>query len=171
MNKIDLILLIPILVGFIFGLFKGLVKELAALIAIFLGIYGAKLFAPGVSVLLQNKIHFSSQIASALAFVVVFVIIAVVLLVLAKWVDKFFDSLSLGALNKLGGGVFGALKLALVVSVLLNVFDAVDTKFTLIHSETKMSSLLYEPVKNFGPKLWSEAKTYKNSSEESGDEN
>ena len=41
MNTIDFVILIPILIGFVFGLFKGFIKELASLAAIFLGIYGA----------------------------------------------------------------------------------------------------------------------------------
>jgi len=35
MNSLDLIIIIPIAAGFIFGLFKGLIKELTSLAAIF----------------------------------------------------------------------------------------------------------------------------------------
>ena len=43
MNTLDLVILIPIAVGFVFGLFKGLIKELTSLAAIFLGIYAANI--------------------------------------------------------------------------------------------------------------------------------
>ena len=165
MNSIDYLLLIPILVGFIIGLFKGLVRELASLAAIVLGIYGAKLFSPVISTaLLQKQIH-SVQVANAVAYVLVFIAIAVGLLIVARWIDKFFDAVSLSTMNKLAGGLFGALKFALLMSILVNVFDAIDSKFQLVHKETKNSSILLEPVKHLGPELWAEAKTYKEEKE------
>jgi membrane protein required for colicin V production len=169
MNNIDYVILIPILLGFIFGLFKGLVRELSSLAAIFLGIYGAKLFSPAISNTLQRHTIHNIQMANAVAYVIVFVTIAVILLILAKWIDKFFEVISLGTLNKLAGGLFGALKFALIISVLINVFDAIDSKLQFVHRETKLNSVLYEPVKHLVPELWSEAKTYKENSKK--DEN
>jgi membrane protein required for colicin V production len=164
MNNIDYVILIPILLGFIFGLFKGLVRELSSLAAIFLGIYGAKLFSPVISNTLQCHTIHNVQVANAVAYIIVFITIAILLLILSKWVDKFFEAISLSTLNKLAGGLFGALKFALVMSVLINVFDAIDGKFQLIHRDTKSNSVLYEPVKHLGPELWTEAKTYKENS-------
>ena len=165
MNTIDFVILIPILIGFVFGLFKGFIKELASLAAIFLGIYGAKYFSPQLAVFLQKSAGFSAITAKPVAFIIVFIIIAVLLLILAKWLDKFFDAVSLSTLNKIFGGLFGALKYTLVVSVLLTVFDAVDSKFSIVQPEAKSSSFLFRPVKNLAPQLWTEAKTYRGGSE------
>ena len=161
MNNLDLIILIPIILGFIFGLFKGLVKELASLAAIVLGIYGAKLFAPMFSGFLIRSLSFSPKTALPLAYFFLFVIIAFTLLVLAKMLDKIFDSIYLGGLNKLFGGVFAALKYALVVSVLLNIFDAVDSRFPIIKPKSKSDSFSYKPVLKLAPTLWDESKREK----------
>ena len=101
MNTLDFILFVPVALGFIFGLFKGLVKELASLAAIVLGIFGAKLFAPFVSEFLIHQLHFSPKTALPLAYLILFILIAIGLLWTAKLLDKIFDSLALGGLNKI----------------------------------------------------------------------
>jgi len=154
MNSLDLFLLIPIAVGFIFGLFKGLVKELASLAAIVLGIYGAKLLAPAVSDILITKFDFSSKTAIPMAYLLLFIAIGIAFLLLAKMLDKLFDSISLGGLNKLFGGIFGGLKYALIISVLLNVFDALDSRFSILKSDTKENSIAYDPIIKLAPTLW-----------------
>lgn len=161
MNTLDLIILMPIVLGFVFGLFKGLIKELASLAAIVLGIYGAKLFAPSVSGLLINKFDFSIKTALPTAYLILFISIAILLLFLSKILDKIFDSIALGGLNKFLGGLFGALKYALIVSVLLNVFDGLDSRFPIIKAKTKNESIGYQPIMKLAPKLWEETKNGK----------
>jgi membrane protein required for colicin V production len=158
MHTLDLILLIPIVLGFVFGLFKGLIKELTSLAAILLGIYGAKLFAPPISDFLIHKFAFSTKTALPLSYLFLFLAIAVGLLIVSKMLDKLFDSMSLGGLNKFLGGLFGAIKYALIVSVLLNVFDSLDNHFTIIKPKTKAESIGYKPLLNFGPTLWDMSK-------------
>ncbi len=158
MNSLDLYLLIPIALGFIFGLFKGLVKELASLAAIVLGIYGAKLLSPYATGILVKVFDFSPKTAQPLSYLFVFIVIAISLIIVSKMLDKMFESMSLGGLNKLFGGVFGAMKYALIISVLLNVFDAVDSRFSILKAETKDNSIAYKPLMKLGPVLWDEAK-------------
>jgi len=158
MSSLDLFIIIPIALGFIFGLFKGLVRELTSLAAIVLGIFGAKLLAPAVSSILIKSFDFSPKTAQPLSYLLIFISIAISMLMLAKMLDKMFESMSLGGLNKLFGGVFGALKYALIISVLLNVFDAVDSKFSILKKETKENSIAYKPLIKLGPALWEETK-------------
>lgn len=153
-----MILLIPIGLGFVFGLFKGLIKEITSLAAIVLGIYGAKLLAPYISELLVSSFHFSPKTALPMSYLVLFVAIAIGLLMLAKSLEKIFDSMSLGGLNKFFGGIFGALKYALILSILLIVFNAIDSHFSMISTETKENSIAYKPLMKLAPTLWDEAK-------------
>lgn len=161
MNTLDLVLIIPIAIGFVFGLFKGLIKELTSLAAIVLGIYGAKLFAPSLSRFLINSFDFSEKVSLPIAYILLFISIGIVLLIIANMIDKVFSSMSLGGLNKLLGGLFGALKYALIISVLLNVFNALDSRFPILDAETKAKSFGYKPLMKLAPALWDEAKKNK----------
>lgn len=160
MNSIDISILIIIGAGFVFGLFKGLVRELASLAAIVLGIYGAKFFSSLLVPLFINLLGVSEKVAQPLSYVVLFVAIVVALLVLARTVDKVFNAVSLGGLNKFLGGLFGALKYALVISVLINVFEPLNQKFRFVTEEKQLTSVTYKPLLNLAPELWEEAMQY-----------
>lgn len=160
MNNIDISILIIIGVGFVFGLFKGLVRELASLVAIVLGIYGAKLFSSLLVPLFVNLLGVSEKVAQPLSYVVLFIAIAVVLLMLARAIDEVFDAVALSGLNKLLGGLFGALKYALIISVLINVFDSLNHKFRFVTEEKQLTSVTYQPLLNLAPELWDEAMQY-----------
>lgn len=158
MSKIDLLIALPLCVGFVIGLFKGFAKEIASLVAIVLGIYAAKLFAPVVAGIFKVLFGLSEHTALLFSWVVLFLLIAIGLFLLTRSLEKLFNSMSLGLFNKLLGGLFGALKYALVISVLLVVVDAVDSHFSLIDKDTKSASILYKPVISLAPALWDEAK-------------
>ncbi|MDO9152188.1 MAG: CvpA family protein [Paludibacter sp.] len=161
MNSLDLIILVPIAIGFVMGIFKGLIKELISLAAIVLGIYGAKLLSSWFAGVLENLINISPKTAQPIAFLLLFIAIAVVMLILARLLDKLLSAISLGGLNKFLGGVFGAFKYALIVSVLLNVFDVLHTKFGIVNKETVENSVTYKPLLKVAPQLWDEAKKIK----------
>lgn len=160
MNSVDMFIIFPILAGFVFGLFKGLIKELTSLAAIFLGIFFARLFSSHLCAVLVDAFQMTEKTSQPLAFLIIFVAIAVVLLIVARMLDKLFHSIALGGLNKLLGGVVGALKYALLVSVLINVFDSLDEKFGFISPDLKENALTYSPVMQFAPHLWEEAKDH-----------
>lgn len=161
MNSLDLFILIPIAIGLVVGIFKGLIKELISIAAIVLGIYGAKFLSPWLAKILENIINLSPKTAQPIAFLILFIAIVVGMLLLAKLLDKLFDSISLGGLNKFLGGVFGALKYALIISVLLNVFDVLQTKFGIISKDLVENSVAYKPILKVAPQLWEEAKKHK----------
>lgn len=160
MNTLDLILAIPLFLGFIFGISKGLIRELISFAVIFVGVYLAKWFSPLGVLVLTRLFDISETLAKPFSFVAVFVIVAIVLKLVAKTLNKLVETISLGGLNKFFGGVFGLLKYALLLSLLLNVVYAVDSKFNLIRKESKEKSILYEPLRKFAPILWDEVKDF-----------
>ncbi len=154
MNHLDLIILVPVLYGLVRGLFRGLVGEVVSLGAIILGVVGARLWADDVSTHLLELIEMSQEVARLVAYLVVFVIIALTLNLVGKLIERLLKAIFLGGINKLFGAVFGALKLALVASVLLNGFAILDERFELLKPEQKEASILYEPVKQLAAVAW-----------------
>ena len=50
------------------------------------------------------------------------------------------------------------MKFAIIISVLMNVFDALDTKFHFARPESKTESIGYYPVLKLAPSLWDQSK-------------
>ncbi len=160
MNSLDVFILLPLALGFIFGLFRGLIRELASFLALVLGIYGAQYTAPQLTALVGAFFELSPKIASVLSYLLSFVVLAFLLLLLARWVDKLLALSVLGLANKLIGALFGALKLALLVSLLLNVANFFDWNFSVFSAENRKASFAYTPTLKLAPFLWNESFEY-----------
>lgn len=154
MNYIDLILGILLLLAAVRGFTKGFVAEVASLAALVLGIWGALHFSHLTGDFLASFFDSASKYMGLISFFVTFVIIVVVVQLIGKIVDKLVTTLALGFLNRLAGVLFGVLKAALVLSVLLIVFDEVDENVGILPPEKKAESQMYEPVRNLVPTIF-----------------
>ena len=151
MGVIDIVLGALILFGLVRGFMKGLFVEVASLVALIAGVYGAIHFSSFAAEFLQTKTEWTEQTINITAFAVTFVIIVLAIGLAGKALTKLADFAALGIINKLTGGVFGALKIALILSVVLNVFDKLNNTITLLDDDTKQESVLYKPVKSLVP--------------------
>jgi membrane protein required for colicin V production len=151
MSIIDIVLAALILFGFIRGLFKGLFVELASLLALVLGVYGAIHFSYYTADFLMSRVEWNEKTINIIAFGITFIIIVLAISLAGKALTKLADFAALGMLNKLLGGVFGALKIGLILSVVLIVFNKLNKTFPFMAKEDLEKSVLYEPVKSIAP--------------------
>ena len=154
MNTFDIVLLVFLLFGFIRGLMKGLFVELASLIALIAGVYGAIHFSYFVGSFLENRVSWDEKYIAIVAFAITFIIIVVVIAMMGKMLTKMADFASLGFLNKLLGGVFGVLKIGMILSILLIVFDKLNKSIPFTNEDATEESILYEPVRDLAPMLF-----------------
>lgn len=154
MNTFDIVLLVFLLFGFIRGLMKGLFVELASLIALIAGVYGAIHFSYFVGSFLENSVDWDEKYIAIVAFAITFIIIVVVIAMMGKMLTKMADFASLGFLNKLLGGVFGVLKIGMILSILLIVFDKLDKSIPFTTDDVTEESILYESVRDLAPMLF-----------------
>jgi membrane protein required for colicin V production len=71
-----------------------------------------------------------------------------------KALTKLADFAALGIINKLAGGVFGALKIGLILSILLIVFNKLNNTLPFMEQEDIEESILYKPVKSLAPMIF-----------------
>lgn len=154
MTVIDIVIGALLLFGLVRGLFKGLFVEVASLVALVLGIYGAIHFSNFAADFLQSRTDWTEKTINITAFAITFVVIVLVISLAGKALTKLADFASLGILNKLLGAVFGALKIGLILSVLLIVFDRMNSTLPFVEEEDLEDSVLYEPVKSLAPMLF-----------------
>lgn len=154
MNTFDIIIAALLLFGFVRGLMKGLFVEVASLVALVAGVYGAIHFSYFISDWLKDSVAWDEKYISLAAFAGTFIVILVIISLAGKLLTKIADFASLGILNKLLGGAFGALKIGLILSVVFIFFGKMNDTIPFVEQETLDESVLYKPVKKIAPMIF-----------------
>ena len=129
MNWLDVLILLPLLVGLVRGLMRGLISEVIAFAVVILGVLGAHFAAPAASAWLLKQFARPKGACDVTAYTLIFLAIAVVLSIVAKLLTKFLRAIHLGWANRVFGGVFGVCKYAIVVMVVVFLMDKSDETF------------------------------------------
>ena len=153
MNYLDIIICIPLVWGLYKGFTKGLIIEAASFVAFGLGVWGGIHFSEFIAEKMSVWFHTKSQYLPIISFAVTFLGIIIIVYMIAKLIQKIVDGMALSAINKIGGALFGALKFAMVISVIIFVIDAIEKSYPLISFKTKEQSVLYAPVGKIAPTL------------------
>lgn len=153
MNYIDIILCIPLVWGLYKGFTKGLIIEAASLVAFGLGVWGGIRFSDFSAGKISSWFNWQSPYLPIVSFALTFLIIVIVVYFIAKLIQGMVEGMALGAINKIGGAIFGSLKFALVMSVVIFVLNAIEKSYPVISFEAKKGSLLYEPIGKIAPLL------------------
>ena len=154
MSVLDIVLAALLLFGLVRGLINGLFVEVASLVALVAGVYGAIHFSDFAANFLMDKTEWSEKTINITAFAITFVVIVLVIALAGKALTKLADFAALGIINKILGGLFGALKIGLILSVVLIVFDSLNSTIPFTDEESLEDSILHEPVKGFAPKIF-----------------
>lgn len=148
MNWLDWALLAILAIAAVRGFFRGFVVELASLLGIVLGIWAAS--------------RYNEQVAAwvglgpdreVVSFAITFLAVIVVVHLLAKLITKAMDLAMLSLPNKVAGTVFGMVRSAFILSVLLNLLLARTGGKELLSQSTVQGSVLYGPLRAFAPLL------------------
>jgi|LZCG01.1.fsa_nt_gb membrane protein required for colicin V production len=153
MNILDIIIGVPIIWLAYRGFTKGFVVEVTTLIALVAGIYAAINFSYFTTDILQDYFTLENKYMSILSFAITFIVIVFLVVMIGRIIEKFIDLIALGFLDKLAGGLFGALKAALLISVILMILQSVDPGQHVISPKLKNGSILYGPVASVVPTI------------------
>lgn len=154
MNYIDVVLGLLLVFSAISGFRKGLVVELASLAALVLGIWGAIEFSYVTSDFLVENFDLQTKYLNIISFILTFVVIVILVHIIGNVVNKLVETVMLGFINKLAGLAFGILRAALILSIILVVFDKIDEDVQILSPEAKSESRLYDPIRNFAPSIF-----------------
>lgn len=157
---LDICLIIPLAWGLVRGLYKGLMMSVGSLVGLVLGVYMANIYAPQLSGILLKQFVLSQQVAHVLAYFIIFGGVTLITFLIANILDKFFKVVMLSWLNRLLGALFGVLKYAIALSVVLNLLTLIDNHLSFIPQKAKENSILYEPVLKTVPTLLPYVKFY-----------
>ena len=171
MNYIDLVLGIILIIAAIQGFRKGFIVEAASLAALILGIWGAIKFSDWTAGYISKTFNYHPEFLGTLAFLLTFIGIVVLIHILGKILDSTVKAVALGFLNRLAGIIFGVLKTAVILSILLLLFDPVDENVHILPSKQKAESKVYSSMKQLVPTLFPFIKLWNSSDSSKPDEN
>ena len=134
-------------------MYKGLLDTICSVVGVVGGLYAASAYASTVGAMMGDWFELKEHQLYVIAYIVVFVGVALIVLIVTKIVEQFLKAMTLSWVNRLLGGLFGLLKYALIVSIVLNLLDVFHQRTGLLKetSESTQASMLYEPLRQFGP--------------------
>ena len=148
MNFLDIFIVLAIIYGAWFGFKKGFIIEVFTFLALFLGLYAGIRFSDFLSGLLLDWFDSKSKYLPVISFTILFLMAGAMVYFAGKTIEKMVKVVRLSLINKLAGGLFGALKFALLLGGLILVIEAYEEKADFIDEETKEGSLLFLPLKD-----------------------
>lgn len=150
MNPLDIVLLILFIPGIIRGLRKGILEQAISLVGIVLGVWLAFRYHDKVGAWLQTLMTASESIIQVVSFAGILVAVILVVLIISRLLTRLAEMATLGWLNRVLGMVFALATTALVLGILIILFDTVNTKLELVTSPILTESLLYGVLRDLG---------------------
>ncbi|MEX0890405.1 MAG: CvpA family protein [Balneolaceae bacterium] len=155
MSLFDLAILL-ILVFFSFqGFRNGLVKEILTLAGLVVALFVALLYMDLMGGWISGVVDLSEEGASVLAATLLFTAVFLIALITAHLIRKFLEVIHLNLLNRLLGLVFGGVKSALAVSLVLILLAG----WNIPGEDVRQGSLIYSYILNLGPILFDQLET------------
>lgn len=145
MAFIDIVLGALLVFGFYKGLKNGLFVELASLIAFFIGIFVAIKFSYVVRGVIEKNVSWSPKTIQILAFILTLLLVIIAIHLLAKVFTGIASFAFLGWANTLAGGFFATIKTALLIGIVLSLFQKANINDMIVSKETQEDSLLFNP--------------------------
>ena len=147
---IDILFLITLLGGFFTGYRRGLIRSIFALVALFFGILIALKFTYIVSFYLQEQWLVEFDLLPFVVFLVLLLGVVVAFKILSVVVQKIAETLFLGFINRLIGGLLWGAVMVLLFSTVLWFLN----QSNFISDELKSTSITYEFIISTAPLIF-----------------
>lgn len=138
LKMLDIIFIVIIVASCVYGIVKGAIQEIFGIGGIVAGIITAtKTYQSFASI-----IPLSEKIANVVSFIIIFVFVAIVIYVIGLIIRKIMYLIRLGFLDRLVGGILGALKGTIIAGLLGLLISLIPGGEKLI-----ANSDIYPPLK------------------------
>ena len=154
MNILDIIILICFIPALVQGIRKGFISQVVAIVSIVAGVYLSFEFSELVSAWISQYIEGSEQVLKITAFALILIAVIAGLTAFGKIIEKMIKIVMLGWLNRLLGAAFSMLKCALIVGLVIMVFNSINGSFHFVDEAKLAESVLYPPLKGFAYKVF-----------------
>ncbi|MBK8495448.1 MAG: CvpA family protein [Ferruginibacter sp.] len=144
---IDLTFAILLVIAIVKGYQKGFIIAVFSIVAFIIGLAAALKFSAVVAAWLQNSISISAKWLPFIAFAIVFMAVVLLVRMGAKLIEKSFQVIMLGWLNRIGGIILYA---ALYI-IILSIFIFYAQKLQVLQPAAIESSQTWHLIEPWGP--------------------
>ena len=148
METLDIIILICFIPGIIGGLQKGFIEQVVALVSLILGAWLAFHFSSLVSDWLHPYLDVSESVLNVISFSLIVMTTVILLFLLGRMLTGLVNLVLLGWLDRILGLVFAVLEAALIIGLVIILFDTLNIKFEFVKTEVLDASVLYNALKD-----------------------
>lgn len=150
MNVLDIVILILFVPGIIRGITKGFIEQAVSLAGIIAAVWLSYKYYGGLAQKLSTMIEAPQAAVNVVSFVIILLAAILVVIIIAKVFTGITKMANLNWINRLLGVVLAIAVSAVVISLLIILFETVNTKLELTESPIISQSLLYGTLKDFG---------------------
>lgn len=159
MAILDIILLLCFIPAIVSGISKGFVKQVVDLVAILVAAWAAFHFSTILGGWLGQYISLDGTVLNVISFVLIIIVAAVLLNLVGALITNALKALSLGFLNRLFGLIFAILKVALILGLVILLFETLNSTLHLVKPETTDNAVVYNALKGVAEKIFPILKT------------
>jgi membrane protein required for colicin V production len=154
MNYLDILILIILIISAFKGYQKGFIHQFVFLAALILGIFIAVKFTKFIAPYVQSHFIESANASKIASFVILFILVVICIHWLGKFLEKTFEEVELGQLNKIAGVFFSVSKTIFILSIIM-----VLLKFSIINlnwpkQKDIEKSFSYKPIESVAPAIF-----------------
>lgn len=157
----ELIFIALLALGGIMGFRKGLIAQVSMFLALLLGIWGAIHFSEFTGQHLTTWFNLQGDNAFLASFVVTFALVVLLVYFVGKFAARLLKVMLLGWVDKLAGLLFGVLKMALLISVVLVILFRTGVSEKLF-SEEQRTAIFYRNLEKFAPAIYPSLRDFGN---------
>ncbi len=151
---LDLIIISLLAYGAYRGFTKGFLLQIATFAALFLGIFGAIRLSSYTSAFFIERFDLSGEYLPIISFAVTFIAIVILVHFAARLLEKLIEAVALGIVNRLFGVLFGMIKLAFIISIILVVLNTIHSYKPFLPVDKLSKSKLYKPFSSLAPAVF-----------------
>lgn len=159
MAILDIILLICFVPGIVSGISKGLVKQVVDLVAILAAAWAGFHFSTTLGTWLSQYLSLDGTVLNVIAFALIAIVSALLLNLVGSLITNAMKALSMGFLNRVLGLVFAVLKVALILGLLILVFESLNSTLHLVDPSFSENTVVYNFLRNAAEKIFPILKT------------
>ena len=151
MAMLDILILTIVSIGLLKGWRSGFLKQATGLLGTLLALIIAASFVESAGSLVASTGHISPEKAILIGFMGLFIVVKVAVNLVGTALSALLESVNLSSLDRIVGGVTGAAKAAIALSLIFVIIGYAQLPGEI----SRQRSLFYEPVYQIVPEAWS----------------